>query len=307
MASLNTSKNAKRNIYLIVAAVVMILVLRFFPEKGGGDQVSFSAIDKKVDRMIFTRSSGDFTIEVKGENWVIGSKGYPVDHSKAEKASSFISQDLKAEIVSKSDVYQPYGLEDEESLEITFYSGSELLKTLKVGKSANRFETFYGLVDDDPTVYQINFDRYNLDYEEKGILNLKVHDFSSPKIVKVELNDKGGKAWTLSRVERKTENNTNQTPPEKIWEDNHGKVISKEKVNDIINIMSTLQADEINNLNATADPPIRKIKLTSEDGIIYHLDIIVKVDDDYWVKNPDKNYYYRITSSTADKLLSDLP
>lgn len=307
MAFLNISKNTKRNIYLIVAAVVMILVLRFLPERGGGDQMSFSAIDKKVDRMVFARSSGEFTIELKGESWIIGSKGYPVDNSKAEKAASFISRDLKAEIVSKSDVYQPYDLEDEESLEITFYSGSELLKTLRVGKSANRFEAFYGLVDDDPTVYQISFDRYNLDYEEKGILNLKVHDFSPPKIVKVELNDKSGKAWTLSRVEKKTENNTNQTPPEKVWEGNQGKIITKEKVNDIINAMSTLQADEINNLNTAAEPPIRKIKLTSEDGIIYHLDIIVKIDDNYWVKNPDKNYYYRITSSTADKLLSDLP
>lgn len=314
------NKKLQKNLIFLVLTLIIIGLLFLIPENGIEDAViNLPKINEKITKIKFSHYDEKFVVTLEDGSWVLEELGYPIQEDKINKLLEIFSNERKAEIVSDSKIYVSYGLDDKQKLEIILFSDDQIIKKTTVGKSANRFGTYYGLEDDDKKVYQIKSDRYNLDYHKNDILNLKIVDFSPTKVNQLTIIDKNKNPFKLIR--KITPASSNQIE-KKIWKDSEGKDYPVEKANDIVNSIANLEASsfspspssigENKNLSEnSSNYPQRKIQwLLQDDSQIYELlieGISSQEKDKYIVSIPKKPFYYLVSAEKLEKILIKIP
>lgn len=315
------TKSTKRNLLLLLVAVLLIILVIFLPNRSQTQlvrSVVFPAVNAKIDRIEFIRFTNTFEVNLIDGNWQLGEEGFPVLKNEVATLLAKIEKSRNAEVVSDANIYEPYGLGDTQKLEIVFYEGVDLVKKLVVGKSANQINTFYGMEDDDPIVYQIALDRYDLDYPVDNLLDLKIFDFPSPQVVQLSISDKGKKSFALTRPSENLtlDNSTNVSAPTQAnreWTNVAGITYQKEKVNDIVNYLAILKAKRIlaPDMKYQEHQPgtggaLRSITITMESGNEMLIDIMEQRGNDYYVIVNDKKFHYLIGEVDGNRLLADI-
>ena len=229
----------KKNLIILGVTVVVFIIL-FLPERGNeSKETTFAKITNEIDQIEITKNGVKNTLYLDGDKWrVKGGKDYEADFELVEPILTFIRNDIRGELVSDFQVYEKYGLNEEQRIKYVFFEGGNELGEMAIGSRGNKRDSFYFLWGDGGKIYQVQEDRSPFDKSREDFIDKKIFSRKA-SLVNALTIFKGNEKLTLKKLATEEEGN-----PVFEWKDEEGEAYDLNKVNDVVNTIVNLAAEE---------------------------------------------------------------
>lgn len=147
----------KRKTWILIGTVVFVyLLILILPDHDKRGKI------KILDRLkqpvtafsLRTKSVGEVSLEKTDDRWYVSKRKYAADVGKVEQLLQTFSNDFELEVVSLSQAFSSYDLDEENRTTIALIDdGGNILRRFHIGKSANRYRSRYVSVDDEKIIY----------------------------------------------------------------------------------------------------------------------------------------------------------
>ena len=225
---------------VILGITIFVGIVLFLPE-GGGDAAdkSFPKMVGEINEIEITRGGVSSNLYLDDGVWRIrGGRNHKADVDLLEPILDFVKNDLKGELVSDLQVYDRYGLNENDGIKYAFFDGKNKLGEVVIGSRGNKRESFYLLWGSDAEVYQVQANR--------STFAKSAADFIDKKVVARQANEvnaltifKGGEELVLRKTESEEEGNRVVS-----WQDEGGNAYDLAKVRDLVNTIADLRAND---------------------------------------------------------------
>ncbi len=234
----------------LVILLVLVLIGLFYKEGSNDGEVMWKTYKNPIDKIIITKAEKTILLIKKDESWQVGENGYLSDKVKLGNILTILTNEIRFELISSyTNSYSKYGLDVSDRIEIIgFFDGKEVRKLIIGDISSSQSHT-YMIASDDGYVYQATGDfKKNIDIEEENDLRDKqMLSFQKNELSSIEIFDAKGKSKTITKKTLLIDDaitNTNQSAvPQEVWVDEKDNKLKENKVNEIINGLSSLKAD----------------------------------------------------------------
>ncbi len=253
-------KNIKKE-YLILGMAIVILSAYLLLHNEGGTPVDLPVLPdiSKTDiaKVEIAKAGKTLTLIKKESGWVIGENSLPADSVQVRAMVDNIKNLKLTALVSESDDYSRYDLDDEHKIKVTAFSKDQIARTFDLGKTASSYRHTFIRLDNDKRVFHAeqNF-REAFDKPENDLTDKKVLACDAETITRIEGHlDSASFGYTKKKEtaqanpDAKTAD-TPQKPGEKspdassqtrdIWADMAGKEIDKTKISQFLGLFSNL-------------------------------------------------------------------
>ncbi len=121
----------------VIGALLLIIIFsRLF---GSGERMpSVQPWEGTLTRIEIRLPGDSFSLHYRDEIWTIGEEGHPADEGKLTRMADALNMLRLEELVSRQGDLERYGLDEERSIEVHAYDGEELLRSIRIGKEADR-------------------------------------------------------------------------------------------------------------------------------------------------------------------------
>lgn len=264
----------------------------------------------EITRMEILSKGQSLSMGKKDETWYIEPAGYPVDSKKADSMLAVLKDLSVTEMVSESKNYLLYELDDEARITVKAYAGTSPVREFDIGKTAATYKHTYIRLAGDEKVYQAKgsfrkeFEQTTADLRDKQVLS-----FNKGEILSVRITI-AGKAITLTRedIPQVQAQEGTSTPPvtDIQWKDQEGSVVEKEKVDNLLNMLSALNCKEYleGRTKAGMGTPVKDIALTGTGE--YSLSLYAKDNDATAATSSGNDYVFILTAGNLEDIEKSL-
>ncbi len=191
--------------YIVLAVIIVVLILVLVLRNQDKTHYTLPELEPvgemQITRIVISRADSALTLARHDEIWKIEPYGYPVDPSHIEKMLDAVTGFTLTTLVSESENYIPYELNEEKRIGIEAFEGDRRIARFDIGKPASTYRHTFVRLADDPKVYQARENlRTIFDKEIK-----QIHDKIVLKVRKDYITDltfvSGADTFTLKRVE----------------------------------------------------------------------------------------------------------
>ncbi len=295
-------------LFIIIIALVLYLVFR------RQDRIQYELPDIK-DAPVSEISK----IEIKGKKdismlkrsdktWTIGAEEYPADINKIERILDFIGKPVLITMVSDSENYTRYGLDEENRITVIAYSGDTQTRSIDIGYSVPGHDYTFIRLKNDHRVYHARNKMRELFEEDidklrdKLVLSFDRDEISSISIQKQDM------VYTMTLEEVSpgpSDKDTEPEKPQKSWKDLEGNDLDETIPDQILSTLVNLKCEsyvyeykkeDLNN-------PIFFVTLNGEKE--YKVSIYEKnaEEEDYPATSSESPYPFIMSGWKAEKLI----
>ncbi len=209
--------------------------------------------DTDITKIEITKKDTKLILNKEIKNWTIGEEKYPADTAKIIGLLDSIKEIKLTALISESENYPLYDLDDENKIEVIAFNQGEILRRFEVGKTASSYKHTFIKLDGNKKVYQaaknlkstfdISFDRV----VDRSIMKLK-----SDAAYAVTITDSGGKYEFAKKMEelkvkpnkdKKEETAEKSAEPQEAWFSIKGDKKDKSVIDDYVKMFSDLKCD----------------------------------------------------------------
>ena len=244
------------------------------PEAG----ISKIEIEKKDDSILLERKKGE---------WRIGPHGYPADNARIKNILGTIENLTLTAMVSESKDYSRYELDEENRITVKAYIGDKLVREFDIGKTAPSYRHTFVRLKGNESVYHAreNF-RRAFEVGTEDLRDKQVLAFDKEEIQELRVKKNGESlVCTRSSVPGATDQGTadreSSSPKEGlIWQREGGDACDKQKLNQLLDILSNLRCDRYLDNDRKQDlvDPVCRVELKGRED--YVLSLFAKADDE---------------------------
>ena len=230
---------------LVIVALSLYLVMR------SKDQAHFelpelAAVESKtINRLVITRAGKAIELNKKDARWYITPGDYPADDIKVNNMLKAAADLTVSALVSESQNYQRYDLDDDQKISLQALAGNDLLRGIDIGRVAPTFQHTFVRLDGDTRVYHargnINrtFDQTGAELRDKDVLN-----FESDAITSLTIQ-KGARSLALEKKETPAQEEKGEVeqPPKIEWLAANGQAADVDSVQKLLDGFSTVKCD----------------------------------------------------------------
>lgn len=236
--------------YIVLAALIVALSVYLLMHNRDRTQYDLPVLQKvpaaEITKMEIRKPDGTIiTLEKKGDDWVILPGDYCAEAGKISVMLKSMSDLTLTALVSETESYERYGLNEEERLGVRAWAGTELKRDFEVGKTAASFQhTFVRMAGDARVFHAVEnlksrFDQTVDTLHDKTVLRVDPSELHSLEI------QGGGKSLILTRkpVSVEVGQSKEKEPPgqvQEIWESLEGEVDGS-KVTKILDVLANLK------------------------------------------------------------------
>ncbi|MBF0099583.1 MAG: DUF4340 domain-containing protein [Desulfobacterales bacterium] len=218
-----------------------------------------SVVKKDISKIEIATTDKNIVLNREDNKWKIAPQGYLADSDKVQSMLDIISDLTLTTMVSETQNYQRYDLDNDKKIKVKAWSGDIVVRDMDIGKTAPSYRHTYVRLSDNTNVYhaQENFrSRFEQSLEElrdKHVLSFNTADIQEVQIAKgadqnLLFNRKQApvevKATDTSAGDNKGKTDAKpQEPPPMVWQDATGKPANENQINALLNILSTLSCD----------------------------------------------------------------
>ncbi len=272
---------------------------------------------KQISKIEISKQETSIVLNKKDNFWHIGPDEYPANSNKIEKMLDVIEGLSLTALVSESENYNRYDLNDEKKITIKAWEKGAVKRTFDIGKVASSFRHTFVKLENDDRVYHArgnfinDFDKTVEELRDKTVLAFNQDEIQYVHITK----EKTEIEFTRSDIPvdvKTTEKPDTATPPpsqvQTIWKTADGKRGDKAKIERLLSSLSNLNCHEYINDSKKEDfsNPICTIELKGTKE--YKLSIFSKKDkeaSDYPAISSENNYPFSLSKSQADNLMKE--
>ncbi|BBM89697.1 hypothetical protein COTS27_01404 [Spirochaetota bacterium] len=328
-------KNKKTQLYLLGGIVILCLFYFFLPDpsqSANKQRLVLDAVAKEEVKAIVIENAGEvIDLSKTAGEWKLGAAGYRVDEDKLEEILDLASEVWELEIVTTSEAYYKYGLDEETRTRVQLKNAAgDLLRDVYIGETGNRFNVRYVLIADDTRVLQsvdeigFVFDVKPLDLRDRNMVTVS----SGDKVKQIRMtrrlkNAKSGtNAITFSKQPKEavaeasddadaatTANDANEAPASDYdWVDGAGRSYKRGELDDIVNTLVSLRASTFVDDKSLVDYSDRALVvydvITAESGVSDVTVYLIEEDEElgYLTGVSTQETLFRIPASDADRL-----
>jgi hypothetical protein len=325
--------------YLILGGIIILLALYLVYHKKDRTYYELPKLPevKKADITTLKITKADHTIELqkKDDKWMILPEKYPADSAKIDPMLDIITGLTVTAMVSESENYNRYELDDPKKINILALAGDKTVRSFDMGKTAPSNQHTFIKLPDDKRVYHAreNF-KTKFDVTADALRDLTVLAFDKTQIQQIEIQAKEKKPLLLSmkqepvEVAVKPEEKPAETPagkaaeekappeaetpekeaaPKNIWRSADGAVIQESDVNSLLDGVSKLKCKEFIKDKTKTDftSPIYTVKLQGDKA--YELSVFDKIkkdDNTYPAVSSESEYPFLLPQYKVEDLIN---
>ena len=193
-----------RKIVLIAVDLLLLLVFIVQCSASKKDSAKVFTFSDEVTEITIKSSNEIISVIKEGENWFVGDKKYPANHSSVESLVTALKEIRALDNVgkiTKSGLSDRYELIDSKAILVEAKSGDKVVRKIKLGKNSETGVQGYAVLDDKNDIYLISGNLRNTftksveDLRSKIVIGLEKSSIKSAHIENLD-----GVDWSLSRV-----------------------------------------------------------------------------------------------------------
>ena len=240
--------------YIVLSIIIVVLLGVFvwvsFTKSAGVIRYKLptvAGLDKEsIDKMVFESRERSITMmKTEDGGWVIMPDRFPADPSKTGSMLSAIAGLRITELISKQQAYDRYDLDNDGRMELTAYSGENVVRNFYIGKTSSTSSHTYVTLSGDPNIYGAQGDLRTLfDKEVDELRDKEIMSFNRQEISEIVLETKG-ETVIITKEMRTPQGAEEGAAPEEVWMANVSTVpVPENTINDILGTMSGLVCEE---------------------------------------------------------------
>ncbi len=239
--------------YLIL--LLVIVALSFYLAMRSKDQTHFElpqlakVESKTINRIVITKAGSAIELNKKDEQWHIGPQAYPADSIKVNNMVKAAADLTVTALVSESENYQRYDLDDAKKTNLQALADKEILRNINIGRVAPTNQHTFVKLEGDTKVYHargnINrtFDQTVAELRDETVLSFERDAITSLSIEKGEhtlaLNNKE----TPPEEKKEGEAQATAQPPKPQWLDADGQAADVAAVKKLVNSFASVKCN----------------------------------------------------------------
>ena len=245
-----------KNTLIALGIFIALLLIGIFYKEGKSDEaLRWNKLEaKSIDKIALKQEGKELILIKNSGRWEIGTHAYLADQDSVKDITDIFTEDRSFELISDhTNAYPQFGLGKEERISTEIYGKDKLLKKLAIGKVSSSYGHTYVIPGDSKEVYQTRGD-FAADFKKNQdeLRDKKILNFSKSDLISLEIVNAKGLKKIITQFETPPEvtqltnitNQTTQKSPEKFWQDQDGNKLKKQKVDDIVNTLSSLSCSE---------------------------------------------------------------
>ena len=238
---------------LVIAALTAYLIL----QKTGKSHYrlpELPRIDKgEITRITIEKGGSEFTLERDGDRWRILPGGYGADGGAVHSMLETLAGLRLTAMASTSESYAPYGLQEDERVEVRAFKGDDLLLSMDIGKAApSHRHTFVKLAGDGRIYHAEKYFRSFFDEDPSALREKQVLKIDE-EVSEIILTAVGKKSLHLFRTTAAAGGNPDQAQAASgggegaqeglRWESSDGKPVKEKEIDGLVKTLSNLKCD----------------------------------------------------------------
>ncbi|PIP37799.1 MAG: hypothetical protein COX19_15695 [Desulfobacterales bacterium CG23_combo_of_CG06-09_8_20_14_all_51_8] len=312
---------------VILSAVIAALAAYLFFHKTDRTHYALPVIaplaDSDITSIKITKGTQPIELISKDDQWRIPPENYLADAGKIKSMIDAIKNLTVTAMVSETESYARYDLDDENRVQVAAKAGDKILRAFDVGKAApsNR-HTFIKLPDDGRVYHARDNFRARFDLSKEDLRDKTVLKVDRSQIHQMEITDRDGKpVFAMKQVPPKVEvaaESTNgkdtkekktpaETPtPELVWQDKDGNPVKDSDVTTLFNNVADLKCQSYITGKTKSDFKNPVYTLTLTGAATHTLSIFEKLtadDDTYPAISSENDYPFLLPGYKFDSMV----
>lgn len=107
-----------------------------------------------VDQITVSKGEASVTVKRVGDNWIIRPKDFPASTQQVDTMLDALARIRVTDLVSENAAYSRFELDPNSAVNVTAYQGTDVLRTIGIGKEARTYQHSYVMLEGDRRVYQ---------------------------------------------------------------------------------------------------------------------------------------------------------
>ncbi|MBW2601861.1 MAG: DUF4340 domain-containing protein [Deltaproteobacteria bacterium] len=272
---------------------------------------------KQISKIEILTQETSIVLNKKDNSWHIGPDEYPANSDKIEKMLDVIEGLSLTALVSESENYNRYDLNDEKKITIKAWEEGAVKRTFDIGKAASSFRHTFVKLGNDDRVYHArgnfinDFGETVEELRDKTVLAFNQDEIRQVRITKEKTETQFTRTDIPIDVKTTEEPDTATPPPSQvqtIWKTADDKKGDNANIERLLNSLSNLNCHEYINDSKKEDfsNPICTIELKGTKE--YRLSIFPKMDKEasgYPAISSENNYPFSLRESQVDNLMKE--
>jgi len=305
--------------YIILFVVILALSLYLFLRREDRTHYQLPKLPRvaraDISKIEISKKGTAITLNKRDNIWRIAPYGYPADAGKVRNMLNTIEKLTLTTLVSESENYSRYDLDDAKRLTIRAWIGDTLRRDFAIGKVAPSYRHTFVQVGGDHRVYHAggNF-RGIFDQTADNIRDKTVLKFEKAEIQEIQVS-KGGESVVFDRKQVPVEIRVDQdtevsslpaSKTETLWESAEGQRADQAKLNGLLTALSNLRCETYVDDRKKEDltNPIYTVQLKGAQD--YTLSVFEKTDKDakaYPAISSESDYPFLLGASQTNKIM----
>ncbi|NLD39522.1 MAG: DUF4340 domain-containing protein [Desulfatiglans sp.] len=285
--------------YLILILVIAALAIYISLRKESRIQYEIPEVSEiaseEISGILISGDGKEFKIKKENDKWLIGSENYPADSYKIGQMVDFLKRPLLMTVVSDSEDYLRYGLDEKKRIMVKAISGEKELRIVDIGNPAGVQNYTFIRIGDDPVVYHAREDLRDIfvpDVDE--IRDKKVIAFNRDDVESVSFKG-DGKDWVFTRKAQPQGEGNDKNGELFQWESEDGIKAEHAKMISILDEIASIKCFKYiyDEASEELDSPLYVVRVRDKTDHI--LTVYPKKEDDYRAQssdNPSPFYLY---------------
>ncbi len=181
---------AKKKEYIVLFVIIALIAFYLGFKDNGRENYELPKLDdlnlSKITKLTVKKDSDIIEIEKGSDNiWYILPEKFPADREKVNKVIEAVYKVRITALVSETESYARYELDEATKLSITLYDGDKKLRNLNIGKVASSYQHTFVKLENNKNVYHAKndirsaADKSKSDLRDKKVLIFKSDDVNS--------------------------------------------------------------------------------------------------------------------------------
>ena len=298
--------------YLLIVLVILGLLVYIYTRTS--DRMNYelpniaSMQGDQVDRIVIEKPKTRIVLRKQEHGWVVGQRSYPVRPAGIDNLLASLSDLSLTDLVSRSENYARYGLDQSGAIQVTAWAGQEKLRSLWVGKAASTYRNAYVKLQEDPNIYlaksnlQSTFDKTLADFQDRTVLS-----FDSETLQEITLQGSESSA-SLRRSDTRdaTEAETAQAEQTPAWIAGDGRELAPSRVRPLLQSLEDLQCSaylEDTEKSELTDPDYQVLlQGATKSGLNLFVKRLADNATEYRGTTLESDFPFRLSEVTGEKI-----
>lgn len=309
--------------YVVLAALIVALSSYLVLRKTDRSLYELPIMDSvnaaDISKIDISRAGKFLKLIKKGDNWVIGEKGYPADSDKVKGLVDGLAEFSVTALISESKNYPRYDLDADNRIGVKSWIGDRLCRDVYLGKTASSYRHTFVMVADDPRVYQTGGDlRSRFDLQLDDLRDKVVLTIQFDKISRIILTRKDKTAVLIREIDAvnpgaaQTDGDTTGAADKTDlknggWKNSNGGIVDKEAIDTLLSSLKDLRCDRFIEAPKEAfSSPAYTVTLEGDKRhVIKIYDKSDKEDKEFPAVSSQNDYPFILSKWAADRIMKD--